>query len=298
VAGGPLTVVALGGNALSPPRGCMDLAAEREAAAAATAELAVLARAGTRLLVVHGNGPQVGRLLAAPGVGDARHLDVHVAQTQGELGYLVAHGLDGHLGGSQSAVLVTRVVVSESDPAFEHPSKPVGPTLASPPTGVPAMPVPGGGWRRAVASPRPIAVVECEAIAALLDRFHVVAGGGGGIPLAGPAEARRPVPAVVDKDWVASLLAIALRAERLIFVTDVDAAYDQFDGQAPRRIEALSPGAARAKLVAGVFGPGSMAPKVESAADFAEATGRPAVITALGAIDAALRGAVGTTIAA
>ena len=190
------------------------------------------------------------------------------------------------------------ILVSESDPAFQHPTKPVGPTLAVPPSGAPAVPVPGGGWRRVVASPRPIAVVECEAIATLLGRCHVVAGGGGGIPVAGPAEARRPVPAVVDKDWVASLLAIALRAERLIFVTDVDAAYDQFDGEAPRRIEALSPGAARTRLAAGVFGPGSMAPKIESAADFVAATRRRAVITAPGSIDAALRGAVGTTIAA
>jgi carbamate kinase len=294
----PLTVVALGGNALSPPAGCMSLAAERVAAAAATAELAALARAGTRLLVVHGNGPQVGRLLASPGVGDSSQLDVHVAQTQGELGYLIAHGLDGHLGGTASAVLVTRVVVGEQDPAFQHPSKPIGPTLASPPTDAPAVPVPGGGWRRVVASPRPIAVVEREAIATLLGHCHVIAGGGGGIPLVGPPEARRSVPAVVDKDWVASLLAIALRAERLIFVTDVDAAYDQFDGQAPRRIGTLSPGAARARLAADVFGPGSMAPKIESAADFVEATGRPAVITAPGAIASALCGAAGTTVTA
>ena len=157
--GAPLTVIALGGNALSPPAGGMSLGAEREAAAAATAELAALAQAGARLLVVHGNGPQVGRLLGAPGVGDAGQLDIHVAQTQGEIGYLIAHALDSRLGGTPTGVLVTRVVVSEQDPAFQHPSKPVGPTLASPPTDVPAVPVPGGRWRRVVASPRPIAVV-------------------------------------------------------------------------------------------------------------------------------------------
>lgn len=294
----PLTVVALGGNAISPPRGCMTVAAEREAAFAATAELAALARQGARLLIVHGNGPQVGRLLAAPGLGDAGSLDVHVAQTQGELGYLVANGLDNHLGGHHCAALVTRVVVSESDPAFRCPSKPVGPTLAAPPAGLPAAPVPGGGWRRVVASPRPREVVECEAIAMLLERYHVVAGGGGGIPLVGPPGARRPVPAVVDKDWIASLLAIALRAERLIFVTDVDAAYEQFDSRTPRRIDLLSPTAARTRLATGVFGSGSMAPKIESAVDFVEATGRRAVITGPGTIDAALRGVVGTTVAA
>ena len=295
---GSLTVVARGGNALSPPQGSMTIAAEREATAGIAAELAGLARAGARLLVVHGNGPQVGRLFAGSGRGDASQLDVHVAQTQGELGYLLAEGLDAHLGGKHCLALVTRVVVGESDPAFRAPSKPVGPTLAFPPSGEPARPVPGGGWRRVVASPRPIEVVEREAIALLLGRYHVVAGGGGGVPLVGPPDARRPVAAVVDKDWVASLLSIALGAERLIFETDVDAAYEQYTGRAPCRIKTLSPGDARARLAAGVFGAGSMAPKIESAADFVEATGRRAVITAPGAIDAALCGAAGTTVAA
>ena len=294
----PLTVVALGGNALAPPRGGMTIAAERETAARTAAELAGLARAGARLLVVHGNGPQVGRLLAAADRGNAGHLDVHVAQTQGELGYLLAQGLDGCLlDGDHAIALVTRVVVSESDRAFREPTKPIGPTLAVPPAGEPARPVPGG-WRRVVASPRPIEVVECEAIAALLARYHVVAGGGGGVPLVGPPGARRPVPAVVDKDWVASLLAIALGAEGLIFVTDVDAAYEQYGGRAPCRIQAIAPGAARTRLAAGVFGPGSMAPKIESAVEFVEATGRRAVFSAAGAMDAALRGTAGTAVAA
>jgi carbamate kinase len=296
-----LTVVAVGGNALSPPRGSLSLSAEREATAAATAEIARLASGGGRLLVVHGNGPQVGRLLAASAQGDSSHLDVLVAQSQGELGYLLAQGLDAHRGaGAERCVaLVTRVVVSASDPAFADPDKPVGPTLTSRPVGVPARPVPGGGWRRVVASPRALEVVEREAIATLLARHHVVAGGGGGVPVAGDAgQVVRPVPAVVDKDRVAGLLAIALGARELIFVTDVDGAYDRYGGATPSRIGAMSPRSARARLAAGVFGPGSMAPKVESAVDFFEATGRRAVITAPGAIETAIRGAAGTTVAA
>ena len=260
-----------------------------------TAELAALAGDGARLLVVHGNGPQVGRLLAAPGLGDSAHLDIHVAQTQGELGYLLAHGLDAHLGQGRSVVLVTRVIVNEFDPAFGEPTKPVGPVLASPPAEA-AQPV-AGGWRRVVASPRPVEIVEGEAIGALLERFHVIAGGGGGIPLVGPPGARRPAAAVVDKDWVAALLAMTLRAERLVFVTDVDCVYEGYGRRQPRRIETIAPGAARALLAAGAFGPGSMAPKMESAVDFVERTGRRAVITAPGAIEAALRGAAGTTVA-
>jgi carbamate kinase len=293
----PLTVVAVGGNALSPPRGSQALSAEREVVSRTTAELGALARAGGRLLVVHGNGPQVGRLLAAPGLGDPRSLDVHVAQTQGELGYLMAQGLDEVLGEGQTAAIVTRVIVGESDPAFLEPSKPVGPVLPGRPDDA-ARPALGGGWRRVVASPRPVEIVEREAIAALLERFHVIAGGGGGIPLVGRAATRRPVAAVVDKDWVAALLAIALGAQRLIFVTDVVSVFDQYGGAEARRIATMTALDARARLRAGVFGPGSMAPKVESATEFVEATGRPAVITTPGAIEAALGGNAGTTIAA
>ena len=296
--GRPLTVVALGGNALSPPRGSLSVSAERDTVMKTTAEVAELARDGARLLVVHGNGPQVGRLLAAPGLGNVSYLDVHVAQTQGELGYLLAHGLDAQLGAGHSVALLARVVVSEDDPAFREPSKPVGPVLDAPPPAEPAVLVPGGGWRRVVASPRPVEVIERAAIARLLENHHVISGGGGGVALAGPPQARRPVAAVVDKDWVAALLAIALQAERLVFVTDVDGAYEQYGGRTPRRIERISSEAARACLAAGVFGPGSMAPKMESAAQFAEATGRRAIVAAPGAIQAALRGAAGTTVVA
>ncbi len=290
-----LTVVAVGGNALSPPRGPQALSGEREVVSRISAELAALARAGARLLVVHGNGPQVGRLLAASGVGDSSSLDVHVAQTQGELGYLMAQGLDAVLGDGHTAAIVTRVIVDESDPAFGNPTKPIGPVLPARP-GVAARPARGGGWRRVVASPRPVDVVEREAITVLLARFHVVAGGGGGVPLLGPAARTRPVAAVIDKDWVAGMLAIALEAERLIFVTDVACAFDRFGGAEPRRIATMTPLDAGARLRAGAFGSGSMAPKVESAMEFVEATGRPAVITTPGAIEAALRGEAGTTI--
>ena len=145
----PLYVVALGGNAICPPRGDLSLATERTLVRDAVAELAALARGGARLLIVHGNGPQVGRLLGAPGLGDPESLDVHVAQTQGELGYLLAEALDARLGGEACAALVTRVLVDGGDPAFAAPSKPVGAALAAPPAGLPAVRMPDGrGWRR------------------------------------------------------------------------------------------------------------------------------------------------------
>ncbi len=293
----PLHVVALGGNAICPPRGDLSLATERALVHDAVAELAALAQRGARLLVVHGNGPQVGRLLGAPGVGDPESLDVHVAQTQGELGYLLAEALDSRLGGDSCAALVTRVLVDEADPAFAAPSKPVGAVLAEPPPGLPAVRTPDGrGWRRVVASPRPVAVVEQAAIATLLRSHHVVAGGGGGVALARAGAGRRPRPAVIDKDWVAGLLAGALGAERLVFVTDVSHAFDRFGRDDQAEIHVMGVAEARARLAAGVFAPGSMAPKVESAVEFVEGSRRAAVITTVGSMDAALRGAAGTTI--
>jgi carbamate kinase len=291
-------VIALGGNALSPPRGALSIAVEQAAIDRAAAELAPLARAGARLLVVHGNGPQVGRLLAAPGVGDPDHIDVHVAQTQGELGYLLAEALETRLAEGACVALVTRVLVDATDPAFADPTKPVGAVLPTPPAGVPSAPAPDGrGWRRVVASPRPRAVIDQPAIAALLGSHHVIAGGGGGIVLAGDRSARRPRAAVVDKDWTAALLAIAFGADHLVFVTDVPHVFEDFARPGQRAIESMGVGQARAGLASGMFAPGSMAPKVESAVQYVEATGRPAVITALGAVAAALRGGAGTRIA-
>ena len=131
----PITVVALGGNAVSPPAGRTSWAGERATVRTAMAEVASLAGAD-RLLIVHGNGMQVGRLLAARGLGDPAALDVHVAQTQGELGYLIIEALDAHLGAGSTVAVVTRTLVDPDDPAFAAPTKPIGPLLARrPPAG-------------------------------------------------------------------------------------------------------------------------------------------------------------------
>ena len=294
----PVVVVALGGNAISPPARDPSFVAEREVVARTVEEIAPLAAGGTRLLLVHGNGPQVGRLLTAIGLGDEESLDVHVAQTQGELGYLLAEALDARLGHDRSAALLTRVLVRGDDPAFASPTKPVGGVLATPPAGACVRSADGRGWRRVVASPRPIAVVELPAIRALLSAHHVVAGGGGGVALAADGNGRTPCAAVVDKDWVAALLAVALDARQLVFVTDVPHAFDDFGGVAPRAIAGMRVAEARERLARGVFLAGSMAPKVESAIQFVEATGRPTVIAAVGGVAAALGGAGGTTIRA
>jgi carbamate kinase len=269
----PLLVVALGGNALSPPAGDQGYAAERAAAAVAARQLAALAAQGHRLLVVHGNGPQVGRLLGDE--ADTAHLDIHVAQTQGELGYLLAEALE-HASGSATVALVTRALVDPADPAFEHPTKPVGPLLGTRPSG-PAVQL-AGGWRRTVASPYPLAVVEERAIATLLGEQHVIAGGGGGIALARTAQGSLGLAGVIDKDWMAARLAVAYQAQALVFATNVAGVEDGHGSPQARLRERLSVAEARALLDAGVLGAGSMAPKVESAATFVSATGRPALI--------------------
>jgi carbamate kinase len=290
-------VIALGGNAISPPAGDLSFATERRIIARAAAEIARLALRGARLLVVHGNGPQVGRLLVARGLGDPESLDVHVAQTQGELGYLLAEALEAHAPGEPCAALVTRVLIDPDDEASQTPTKPIGAILAHPPPDAPSAPVPSGqGFRLLVASPRPIVVVESDAIRALLSTHHVIAGGGGGVALAALPAGRAPRPAVVDKDWVAALLAIAIDARRLVFVTDVPCAFDAFGSPQRRPIGTMAVAEARRRLASGVFLPGSMAPKVESAAAFAEATGRSAVITTIGELEAAWEGRAGTVV--
>lgn len=287
----PLLVVALGGNAISPPTGGITYAGERTAVAMACRELAALADGGARLLVVHGNGPQVGRLLSADTA--ATDLDIRVAQTQGELGYLLAASL-ADAGAGDAAALVCRTEVDRADPAFGVPDKPVGPLFMERPQGASgSWQQAAGGWRRVVASPRPRRVPELPLIRALLEHGHVIAGGGGGVPV---DRGGRPCEAVVDKDRVAALLARSLHADGLVFATDVDGAYLDYDGPASSLLSDLTPERARALLEAGCFGAGSMAPKVESAVDFAMGRGRPAIIAGLGRLAAAMDGRGGTRV--
>jgi carbamate kinase len=278
----PLLVLALGGNALSPPTTAGDdYPVEREIVGRTAILLDQLANAGNRLLIVHGNGPQVGRLLRQ----DPAHgsLDIHIAQTQGELGYLLESAMR-----EPTACLLTRVIV---DAAPGPPVKPIGPILEGQPR-EPATHT-GAGWRLIVPSPRPREVVELPAIETLLAQQHVIAGGGGGIP---QDESGTVVRGVVDKDWVAALLAIRLNAARLIFATDVTGVFAEPGALAGAPLASLDVEAARSLIQRGVAEPGSMAPKLESAVDFAAATGRSALICALDDIEGAMAGEAGTRI--
>lgn len=279
----PIIVLALGGNALSPPDhnvGGYDV--EREIIKATGEALQALVVAGFRLVIVHGNGPQVGRLLESDTAID--NLDIHIAQTQGELGYLLASASNVPM-----VCMLTRTVVESSvGPAV----KPIGPVVGS---AIANAVRTSGGWRLAVPSPMPLRVIEADVIAGLLKTHHVIAGGGGGVPV---SECGSPVFGVVDKDRVASLLAIELEAEHLIFATDVDYVYRRFGEDRAHSITCMTPSQGRGMVESGEVGAGSMGPKVESAAEFVEATGRPAHICGLSSIEAALANSAGTTIAA
>lgn len=278
----PLLVLALGGNALSPPATTGDdYPVEREIIARTALLLDRLASAGYRLLIVHGNGPQVGRLLRQdPAHGN---LDIHIAQTQGELGYLLEAGMQ-----DRAVCLLTRVTVA-ADPG--PPLKPIGPVLEDRPR-EPAIRT-DAGWRLLVPSPRPLEVLELPAIKALLEQQHVIAGGGGGIPL---TQTGTRVRGVVDKDRVAGLLATHLQATCLVFATDVAGVFAEPGARTGTPLARLDPEAARSLIRRGIAEPGSMAPKLESAVGFSAATGRSAVICALDAIEDAMAGRSGTRV--
>ncbi len=308
----PSLVVALGGNALLPPAEA-DLAAMRRRVRETAAALAEIAR-DARLAVTHGNGPQVGHLLAqieeARGKAPSPSLDVLVAETQAQIGYLLQQSLQTELGrrenGRSVATIVTQVLVDEDDPAFAEPTKPIG-SIISTETEAMLKRARGwilardarGGWRRVVPSPKPRQIVELAVIRALLDAGHVViAAGGGGVPVVRRDGALVGVEAVIDKDLASAVLARELAAERLVLATDVDRIALHFGKPTQRFVDRMTVAEARKHLAEGQFPPGSMGPKVEASIEFVEAGGGEAIVTSLGKIREALAGTAGTRITA
>ena len=295
-------VVALGGNALLRRGEPADAGAQRRNVAAAVAAVAQIA-SEHEVVVTHGNGPQVGLLALqaeAYRAVPAYPLDVLGAESEGMIGYMLEQELLNELGGRAVATLLTQVVVDPEDPAFAAPSKPIGPLYDEPAAERLAaergwsMAADGDYRRRVVASPEPRAIVELTTIRLLVEAgVVVVCVGGGGIPVALDAGGRlRGVEAVVDKDLAAALLATQLDADALMLLTDVPAVEAGWRTSAARPIGPVEAGELRAMS----FEPGSMAPKVDAACRFAEATGRPAAIGALGDAAAILRGERGTRV--
>ena len=297
-------VVALGGNALMRP-GERGTAAEqranlREACAALRPLLSE-----ERLVVTHGNGPQVGNELLRQerAAAEAPPLPLYlaVAQTQAEIGALIESEL-APVAGRPVACLLTHVLVAEDDPAFEEPTKPIGPFYDEAKAreleaerGWKVVHDAGRGWRRVVPSPAPLEVVELDAIRSLLaSGTIVVACGGGGIPATRRGEHLAGIDAVIDKDRASSLLARGLDADRLVILTEVPAVYSGFGTDRQEELRELSADAAAALVPE--LAAGSMRPKVEASVEFVQATGREALITSPAALGDALEGRSGTRI--
>jgi carbamate kinase len=297
-----LTVLALGGNALLRP-------GQRGTAAEHRANLAATFAAGAPLLegevvVTHGNGPQVGNELLrqelAAEEAPPLPLWVAVAQTQAEIGTLAAAELLP-VAGKPVTVVVTHVVVDPDDPAFGNPTKPIGPHYPGDRAeelerdrGWTLREEPGRGWRRVVPSPRPLEVLELDAVRTLLEAGRlVVAAGGGGIPVVRRDHAFEGIDAVIDKDHASALLAVGLGAERLVILTEVPGVYRSFgaDGGDGEPIAVLS--AERDAGFVDELPAGSMRPKVEAAFAFVRQTGGEALITSA---EAVRNGAAGTRV--
>jgi carbamate kinase len=298
------TVIALGGNALMR-RGERGTAAEQLAnLRAGLPALAPLLR-DRRVVVTHGNGPQVGNELVrherAADEVPPLPLYLAVAQTQAEIGALIATELRP-LAGRPVACVLTHVHVDPDDEAFERPTKPVGPFYTEEHArklererGWTVAEDAGRGFRRLVPSPRPVEIVELKAVDALLrSGTLVIACGGGGIPVVERAGALRGVDAVIDKDRASALLARGLRAKRLVVLTDVPALLREFGTPREEEVRRLSP--AEAEALVPELAEGSMGPKVEACVEFVRATGGEALITSAAALADALAGRAGTTI--
>jgi carbamate kinase len=297
-------VVALGGNALLQRGEPMTAEAQHANVRVAAAALADLAR-DHQIVIAHGNGPQVG-LLALQGAAydpaDPWPLDVLGAETEGMIGYLIEQELMNALPrGSHCATLLSRVEVDPKDPAFETPSKPIGPVYteaeakqAAQDHGWTMVTEASGGRRRVVPSPLPVRIVGLDAIQVLLRAGHtVICAGGGGIPVIRNAQGdMEGVEAVIDKDRTSALLALRLDADALLLLTDVPAVYRDFGAPNQSAISETSPEALDGLNLA----PGSMGPKVGAAIAFVKASTKLAGIGQLTDARAILEGRAGTRV--
>jgi|SRR5689334_920234 carbamate kinase len=284
-------VVALGGNALT--RAGQTGTYDEQSDNAVTMARAVmgLRRSGWRVVIVHGNGPQVGNLAIQHEEGrrlvPAQPLFSLGAMTQGQIGSLISLALRAEQIDLPVAAVVTHVVVSPDDPAFARPSKPIGPFFTkaraselAAKRGWTVDDDSGRGFRRRVASPRPVTIVETPAIEALVASGSIViAAGGGGVPVVPGDTGLRGVEAVIDKDYVAGQLASALGAQALVFVTDVPRLMIDFGDPTERALAEIDVEAAERYQQDGQFPPGSMGPKVDAATRFLRAGGDVAVIS-------------------
>ena len=310
-----LAVVAFGGNALLRPedRGTQEEQIARAKQAARW--LAEIVRQDYKLIVVHGNGPQVGNILVQAEEASTKippqSLDVAVAQTEGSIGFMLQQAIRNRLESiglhGDVTTILTEVEVDAGDVAFKRPSKPIGPFFTryraealERDLGWTMREDAGRGWRHVVPSPRPLRILNVSTIRHMLDTASVlIAAGGGGIPVVRGRDGQwRGIEAVIDKDFASSLLARELEAEIFIVLTGVAKVALDFGKPTQKTIDQLTVSEAEAHLAAGQFPPGSMGPKIEAAVQFVRGSGRQVLITDVEHVREAIEGKDGTLIVA
>ncbi len=307
-------LVALGGNAILQ-RGQQGLASEQRANVQKTVEQIVrMIKAGHEVIVTHGNGPQVGAILIQNEMGraavPAMPMDVCGAESQGLIGYMFCESFSNTLAregvtGRDPVCLVTRVEVDPEDPAFAHPTKPVGPFSTEEAakkrieeTGETWISDAGRGWRRVVPSPDPMAIVEKDVINDLLEKgFTLIASGGGGIPVIKRPDGQcEGVEAVIDKDLAGELLAASVKADLLMILTDVPRVAVHYGTPQQQWLERLTLAEMESLEKEGHFKAGSMGPKVKAILRFVRSGGERGVIAGLDEALEALEGRAGTQV--
>lgn len=307
----PLAVIAIGGNSLILDSKKITVKDQYQAASETAHHVAALVAAGYRVVITHGNGPQVGFILLrsdlARNVLHQVPLDSCVADTQGALGYQIGQTLANELKrqGIQKpiATVVTQVLVDNDDPAFANPTKPIGSFYTEEEaqkhkaeSGWTLKEDAGRGWRRVVASPKPLRIVEEDTVRLLLEQdVVVIAVGGGGIPVRENEQGElEGCAAVIDKDLASCLLAKNLKADLFIISTGVDKVAVDFKKPTQRELDKLTVAEAKKYLAEGQFPAGSMGPKIEAAIDFIEHGGKEVIITQPFLLEEAIAGKNGT----
>jgi carbamate kinase len=310
-----LAVVAFGGNALLRPedRGTQEEQIARAKQAARW--LAEIARLGYKLIVVHGNGPQVGNILVQAEEASTKippqSLDVCVAQTEGSIGFVLQQAIRNRLesigSGGEVATILTEVEVDPNDPAFKRPTKPIGPFFTryraealERDLGWTMREDSGRGWRHVVPSPRPLHILNINTISRMTESAAVViAAGGGGVPVVRGRDGQwRGIEAVIDKDFASALLANDLKADLFIILTGVAKVAIDYGKPTQRDVDRMPVAEAEKHLAAGQFPAGSMGPKIEAAVQFVRASGKQVLITDVEHLREAIEGRDGTLVVA
>ncbi len=301
-------VIALGGNAIKKPKE-KGTAFEQLQNVRETCECIWELFKDYEIVITHGNGPQVGTILIQQESGEpyvpGMPLDICVAESQGLIGYMIQQSLkntlEAHGITKEVVTIITQVLVDEKDPAFAHPTKPVGPFYTQERAevlrnqGISIEEDAGRGYRRVVPSPDPRHVLEAEVIALLLEQGIVVIGaGGGGIPVSG--NVRRGIEAVIDKDLASEILAESIKAECFVILTDVEQVALNYGKENQKNLSILTAEEAEKYVEEGHFAPGSMRPKIISALRFLRTGGKKVIITSPQKVTDALKGKAGTVI--